>query len=60
MTGAVYFWLALALSTAMVWLAWRFAASRTERTARILFTFSIVYLPTIWVVMIANHGKPQL
>jgi heme o synthase len=60
MTGAVYFWLALALSTAMVWLSWRFAASRTERAARMLFTFSIVYLPTLWVVMIANHGKPQL
>jgi len=59
MTGAIYFWLALALSSAMVWLSWRFAASRTERSARVLFTFSIVYLPMIWIVMIANHLRPE-
>jgi protoheme IX farnesyltransferase len=55
LTGIVYFWLALALGAVMVGLSWRFAASRTERTARALFVFSIVYLPLIWLVMIANH-----
>ena len=59
MTGAIYFWLALALSLAMVGLSWQFATLRTDRAARLLFTFSIIYLPVIWIVMIANHIRPS-
>ena len=56
--GTLYFWLALALGIVMVALAWRFAASRTDRTARILFFVSITYLPLIWAIMILTHVKP--
>jgi protoheme IX farnesyltransferase len=54
-TGFVYFWLALPLGIVMVSLAWRFSRRHTEATARALFIFSIVYLPLIWIVMIADH-----
>ena len=33
----------------------RFAATRTESSARALFFGSIIYLPLLWIVMIANR-----
>jgi protoheme IX farnesyltransferase len=54
-SGRVYFWLALVLGSAIVWLSWRFAVTRSESVARALFFGSIIYLPLIWVVMILNH-----
>jgi protoheme IX farnesyltransferase len=53
--GAVYFGAALVLSVAMLVLAIRFAATRSEAAARALFFGSITYLPLIWIVMIANR-----
>ena len=53
--GAVYFGAALVLSVAMLVLAVRFAATRSEAAARALFFGSITYLPLIWIVMIANR-----
>jgi protoheme IX farnesyltransferase len=55
LSGRIYFWIALVLGSAMVWLSWRFAVTRTEPVARALFLGSIVYLPLIWVAMILNH-----
>ena len=55
LSGRIYFWIALMLGAALVWLAWRFARTRSEPIARALFIGSIVYLPLIWVAMILNH-----
>jgi protoheme IX farnesyltransferase len=53
--GSVYFASALALGIALLVLAVRFSATRSEAAARALFFGSITYLPLIWIVMIANR-----
>jgi protoheme IX farnesyltransferase len=52
--GPIYGALALALGAILVWLAARFAATRSDIDARRLFFGSIIYLPLIWVAMIAD------
>jgi heme o synthase len=52
--GAVYFGVALALGVALVVLAARFSASRSEAAARALFFGSITYLPLLWIVLVAD------
>jgi protoheme IX farnesyltransferase len=54
LSGPVYAAVALVLGAALLALACRFAASRTDRAARWLFFASITYLPLIWIVMIAD------
>ena len=54
-SGAAYFATALLLSAALLFLAIRFAAARTDASARALFMGSIVYLPLIWAAMIVNR-----
>ena len=54
LSGLVYFALASVLGAALVWLAVRFATARTDASARALFFGSIIYLPLIWIAMIAN------
>jgi protoheme IX farnesyltransferase len=44
--------IALVLGVALFGLALRFAASRSEQSARILFYGSITYLPLLWTAMI--------
>src|SRR5262245_19359381 len=53
--GVFYFGAALALSAALLALAIRFAVTRREGPARALFFGSIVYLPLVWIVMIADR-----
>jgi protoheme IX farnesyltransferase len=53
--GAVYFGAALVLSIALLVLAARFAAMRSDGAARALFVGSIIYLPLIWIVMIVDR-----
>jgi protoheme IX farnesyltransferase len=53
--GTLYFWIAMALGLALLYLAVRFASARSEPAARALFYGSITYLPLIWVAMIADH-----
>ena len=55
LTGAAYFWTALVLGVGLLWIAARFALSRTDATARILFYASITYLPLIWTAMLLDH-----
>jgi heme o synthase len=55
LSGWTYFWIALALSTALLGLSIRFATTRTETAARALFFGSITYLPLIWATMVLNH-----
>jgi heme o synthase len=54
-SGTPYLVIALALSTALLWLAVRFAAIRSDTSARRLFFGSITYLPILWIVMIADR-----
>ena len=54
-SGQIYFWLALVLGLGLVTLAMRFAAHRSDASARLLFYGSITYLPLIWAVMVLDH-----
>jgi protoheme IX farnesyltransferase len=54
MAGDVYFAGALVLGLAFLWLTLRFARSRAIQDARRVFFGSIVYLPVLWVLMIAD------
>jgi len=53
-SGPVYAVVAAVLGIAMLVLSVRFAGARTNATARHLFFASLVYLPLIWIVMIAD------
>jgi protoheme IX farnesyltransferase len=55
MTGTAYFAGALGLGIIFVWLALRFARSRSIPDARRLFFGSIIYLPLLWILMIADR-----
>ena len=55
LSGWIYFSIALALSISLLILSIRFAATRSETSARWLFFGSITYLPLIWAAMILNH-----
>ena len=55
MAGAVYFSGAFVLGAALLALAVRFAADRSMLAARRLFYGSIIYLPLLWVLMIADR-----
>ena len=54
LSGTVYLVVALVLSVALLALAARFNRSRSEPTARALFFGSIIYLPLLWIVMVAD------
>jgi protoheme IX farnesyltransferase len=54
-SGMAYFVSALVLGVALLILAVRFAAARSDGSARALFFGSITYLPLLWIVMIANR-----
>jgi heme O synthase-like polyprenyltransferase len=55
MSGTAYLATALALGVAFSWLALQFAKARTDETARRLFFGSIMYLPLLWIAMIADR-----
>ena len=55
LAGWTYFAVALSLSAALLIVSVRFAATRSEISARWLFFGSITYLPLIWAAMILNH-----
>jgi protoheme IX farnesyltransferase len=55
MAGPAYFAGALVLTLMFFGLTLQFARTRAVRDARRLFFGSIVYLPALWVLMIANH-----
>ena len=54
-TTPTYFWLAMALGAALIWISWRFSAQPSQATARRLFFGSIIYLPLVWAAMIVTH-----
>ena len=53
-SGLAYLAVAVALGIGFVWLAWRFAAMRSDASARHLFFASITYLPLIWIAMMVD------
>ena len=55
MTGAVYFAGAFLLTGGLLALSIRFATARSIATARRLFFGSIIYLPLLWILMIADR-----
>jgi heme o synthase len=50
-----YLAIALVLGIALLWLSVEFARARSDRSARALFFASIVYLPLLWIAMMATH-----
>ena len=54
MSGNAYFAGALVLGVAFLWLTIRFARTRAVQDARRVFFGSIVYLPVLWILMIAD------
>jgi protoheme IX farnesyltransferase len=54
MAGEFYFAGALVLGVAFLALTARFARTRSTREARQVFFGSIIYLPLLWILMIAN------
>jgi len=55
LTGRAYFIGALALAALFLALTVKFALSRSRLDARRLFFGSIIYLPLLWILMIANR-----
>ena len=55
MAGEIYFAGALVLGLGFLWLTIRFARTRSAADARRVFFGSIVYLPVLWILMIANR-----
>jgi protoheme IX farnesyltransferase len=53
-SGAASGVVAVVLGTALLWLAVSFARTRTDESARRLFFGSIVYLPILWIALIAD------
>jgi len=53
-TGTAYFAVAVVLGFALLWLALRFAVTRSDGSARALFFGSITYLPLLWIAMIVD------
>jgi protoheme IX farnesyltransferase len=54
LSGVIYAGVAAVVGVALLVLAVRFASSRSDAAARWLFFGSLLYLPLIWVVMIAD------
>ena len=55
LAGWTYFWIALVLGAAFLWVAARFASTRSDAAARLLFFGSITYLPLVWTAMMIDH-----
>ena len=55
LAGWTYFWIALVLGAALLWVAARFASTRSDASARLLFFGSISYLPLVWAAMMIDH-----
>jgi heme o synthase len=55
LAGGLYFVVALGLGLGFLWLAFRFARDLGRATARQLFLGSLLYLPLIWIFMMATR-----
>lgn len=55
-SGRAYLGIAALLGLALLALAARFAAQRSDTTARALFYGSITYLPLLWAALVLDHS----
>jgi heme o synthase len=55
LAGLPYMIVATCLGFVFIWLAFRFARERAIPTARLLFVFSISYLPLLWGALLADR-----
>jgi protoheme IX farnesyltransferase len=56
LAGRIYFAGAIVLGVGLLTLAVRFAQDRSTARAKRLFLASLVYLPVLWVLMLANRA----
>ena len=54
LTGPLYVWGACALSGIFLWFAWQFCFELSPRRARGLFYASLLYLPLVFMLMVAD------
>ena len=59
MTGVVYSIVALCTGTWWVWLAFKFFRTRDRASARMVFLFSLLYLPVVLIAMVLDR-QPEL
>ena len=57
LAGAPYLAAALVLGAIVLWLAFEFAATRSNASARRLFAGTIIYLPVLWLVLVLDHAS---
>ncbi|MEE2752764.1 MAG: heme o synthase [Candidatus Latescibacterota bacterium] len=55
LSGTVYFVVALLLSGLLVWSSLSFARERTVQHARYLLRATLVYLPVLWMMLVADR-----
>jgi protoheme IX farnesyltransferase len=55
LAGGIYFGVALVASLGFLWLSFRFARTLSRPSARDLFLGSLLYLPLIWIFMMATR-----
>jgi heme o synthase len=54
MTGSIYLWAVAILSFAFLCFAWQVSRERTKTGARMLLHVTVIYLPLVYAVMVAN------
>ena len=54
MTGSVYLWSVAVLGLGFLYFAWHVSRERTKLGARMLLHVTVIYLPVVYAVMVAN------
>ena len=54
MTGTIYFWSVGVLSLGFLYFAWQVSRERTKLGAKMLLHATVIYLPLVYAVMVAN------
>ena len=54
MTGSVYLWCVAALGLGFLYFAWHVSRERTKLGAKMLLHATVIYLPVVYAVMVAN------
>jgi protoheme IX farnesyltransferase len=56
MTGSVYLWTVAILGFAFLCFAWQVSRERTTTSARMLLHVTVIYLPLVYALMVANKA----
>jgi heme o synthase len=54
MTGSIYLWSVAALGLGFLFFAWHVSRERTKLSAKMLLHVTVIYLPVVYAVMVAN------